>query len=177
MSFDPEEAGYLRELEGELRRVEEWPLDSPLAFVIHLAPRTRGKLGEHFVSKIAAKQGVSSTPSGSADFDRLIHRRAGETKAEVKFSTEDPPRFQQVRDPRRQGAMKYAALICISGRPEGLVYWVMEAEDVAALIDSGAIIIQHQDSHTHWFYPSRTADDAYSSFRRDFQQLKAWLES
>ena len=175
MPFDTEEAAYFRELESELRRVEEWPVDSPLGFVIHLAPRTRGKLGEHLVGKISAKLGIATTPSGSPDFDRLIMRPSGATKAEVKFSTEDPPRFQQVRDPRRQGVMKYDALVCVSGRPEGLTYWVMEAADVANLIDSGAIYIQHQDSNTHWFYPSRTLEDAYAAYRRDFQQLKQWL--
>jgi hypothetical protein len=174
--FDPEEANYLRELEMELRRVEEWPVDSPLGFVIHLAPRTRGKLGEHLVGKIAAKLGVPSTPSGSPDFDRLISRKSGTTRVEVKFSTEDPPRFQQVRDPRRQGTMKYDVLLCVSGRPEGLTYWILDARDVGTLIDSGAIIIQHQDSNTHWFYPSRTAQDAYAAFRMNFQQLKKWLE-
>ncbi|MHB1534855.1 MAG: hypothetical protein ACYC1D_09655 [Acidimicrobiales bacterium] len=175
--FDPEEAAYLGELELELRRVEEWPVDSPLGFVIHLAPRTRGKLGEHLVAKIATKLGVVNTPSASADFDLAITRRSGLTKAEVKFSTEDPPRFQQVRDPRRQGAMKYDALVCLSGRPEGLLYWVLEAHAVASLIDSGAIYIQHQDSNTHWFYPSRLAQDGFAAYRRDFRQLKHWLTS
>lgn len=152
-------------------------MDSPLGFVIHLAPRTRGKLGEHLVAKIATKLGVVNSPSGSADYDLSITRPSGLTKVEVKFSTEDPPRFQQVRDPRRQGAMKYDAVVCLSGRPEGLVYWVIDAPNVAALIDSGAITIQHQDSNTHWFYPSRTAVDLFSGYRRDFRQLKEWLTS
>lgn len=175
--FEPEEAAYLGELEVELRRVEEWPVDSPLGFVIHLAPRTRGKLGEHLVAKIATKLGVVNAPSGSADYDLAITRPSGLTKVEVKFSTEDPPRFQQVRDPWRQGAMKYDAVVCLSGRPEGLVYWVIDAPHVAALIDSGAITIQHQDSNTYWFYPSRTAVDPFSGYRRDFGQLKEWLRS
>ncbi len=177
MSFDPEEAVYLGELELELRRVEEWPVDSPLGFVIHLAPRTRGKLGEHLVAKIATKLGLTNAPSGSSDFDLTVVRHSGATKVEVKFSTEEPPRSQQVRDPRRQGVMKYDALLCLSGRPDGLVYWVVEAGDVAALVDSGAITIQHEDSNTHWFYPSRTSQDAYSVFRRDFRQLKEWITS
>ena len=178
MPFDPEEAAYLGELEVELRRVEEWPVDSPLGFVIHLAPHTRGKLGEHLVAKIATKLGVVNSPSGSADYDLAVTRPSGPTKVEVKFSTEDPPRFQQVRDPRRQEVMKYDAVVCLSGRPEGLVYWVIDAPNVASLIDSGAITIQHQDSNTHWFYPSRNAAaDPFSGYRRDFRQLKDWLAS
>lgn len=177
MPFDREEAEYLRELERELRRVEEWPVDSPLGFVIHLAPRTKGKLGEHLVGKIATRLGVRCESSGSADFDRVIRRQSEATRVEVKFSTEDPPRFQQVRDPRRHGAMKYDAAVCVSGRPDGLVYWVIGAEDVAALIDSGAISIQHQDSRTHWFYPSRTTEDALTRFRCNFRELTVWLKS
>jgi hypothetical protein len=177
MSFDPEEAAYLHELEQELRQVEEWPLDSPLGFVIHLASRTRGKLGERLVSKIATKLGINSSSSRSPDFDLLILRQSGGAKVEVKFSTEDRPRFQQVRDPRRQGEMKYDALLCVSGRPDGLVYWVIDASDVAALIDSGLITIQHQDSNTHWFHPSRANQDVYSAFRKDFSELKRWFES
>lgn len=175
MPFDPEEASYLGELEQELRQVEAWPTDSPLGFVIHLAPRTRGKLGEHFLSKVAAKVGVRCIPSGSADFDWVVCRPSGDSKVEVKFSTEDPPRFQQVRDPRREGVMKYDALICISGRPDALIYWMLSAQDVADLLDSGSIKIQHQDSHTHWFYPSRLANDVFAPHRRDFAQLKKWL--
>ncbi len=177
MPFDPDEAAYLRELERDLRRVEDWPLDSPLAFVIHLAPRTRGSLGERLISKIADKVGVVCRPSGSADFDTVVRRPSGDTKIEVKFSTEDPPRFQQVRDPRREGRMKYDALVCLSGRPEDLVYWILRAVDVAALIDAGDIKVQHQDSNTHWFLPSRTAADRYARFRKSFQQLKDWMTS
>lgn len=177
MPFDPDEASYLGELEQELRQVEAWPIDSPLAFVIHLAPRTRGKLGEHLISKVAGKLGIRLLTSGSPDFDWTICRQSGDTNVEVKFSTEDPPRFQQVRDPRRAGVMKYDFLICISGRPDGLVYWVMAAEDVAALLDSGSIKIQHQDSHTHWFYPGRVATDVFAAYRCDFVDLKDWLKS
>ncbi len=85
-------------------------MDSPLGFVMHLAPRTRGKLGEHLVAKIASELGVVNAPSRSPDYDVAITRPSGLTKVEVKFSTEDPPRFQQVRDPRRQGTMVLAGL-------------------------------------------------------------------
>lgn len=152
-------------------------MGSPLAFVIHLAPRTRGKLGEHLVAKVAANLGVRTAPSGSADFDLQVLRRSGPTRVEVKFSTEERPRFQQVRDPRRDGASKYDTLLCASGRPEDLVYWVIESDEVAALIDSGAITVQHQDSRTHWFYPLRSGTDAFSPYRCDFHRLKEWLRS
>ena len=74
------------------------------------------------MAKIASELGVVNAPSRSPDYDVAITRPSGLTKVEVKFSTEDPPRFQQVRDPRRQGTMKYDAVVCLSGRPDGLVY-------------------------------------------------------
>ena len=73
--------------------------------------------------------------------------------------------------------MQDDALLFLSGRPDGLVYQVVEAGDVAALIGSGAITVQHQDSNTHCFYPSRTSQDVYSVLRRDFRQLQEWITS
>lgn len=175
MPFQPGEVEILRELERDLRRAEEWPLDSPLAFVIHLAPRTRGKLGELLISHTATSLGLTCGASRSADFDLRISRPSGDVRVEVKFSTEDPTRFQQVRNPRRGGEFKYDALICVSGRPEGLVYWVLDASDVESYIEEGLIRVQHQDSQTNWFFPSRTGDDSFVAHRRDFEGVKAWI--
>ncbi|MFN8186921.1 MAG: hypothetical protein U0R69_07575 [Gaiellales bacterium] len=179
MPYDPEEARYLQSLEQKLRRVEEWPLDSPLAFVIHLASRTKGKLGELFLDEIATGLAIETQPSGSADFDRTIVGPDGRRiRVETKFSTEDPPRFQQVRDPRlAEGRLKYDQLVCLSGRPEGMVYWVFSAEELGALMDEEAIRIQHAMSETKWFFPSRTAIDAFTPYRRDYAGFKAWLAS
>lgn len=165
----------LRKLESELRRVEEWPSDSPLAFVVHLAPRTRGTLGEKLVSAVAAMAGVKTTPSGSAEFDRYVSRRAGDDRVEVKFSTEDPPRFQQIRDPRRDGFHKYDYLLCVSGRPDSILYWIISAADVARMVDEGIIYQQHQDSTTNWCFPSRTEADDLASYRGDASMLVRWL--
>lgn len=179
MPFDPEEARYLQSLEQKLRRVEEWPLDSPLAFVIHLASRTKGMLGELFLDEIATGLAVETQPGGSPDFDRIIVRPDGQRiRVETKFSTEDPPRFQQVRDPRlSEGRHKYDQLVCLSGRPDGMVYWVFSAEELGALMDDGAVRIQHAMSDTKWFFPSRTANDPFSPYRRDYPGFKTWLAS
>jgi hypothetical protein len=40
--FSPGEVNALNELRGTLRQVAEWPPESPLSFVLMLAPRTRG---------------------------------------------------------------------------------------------------------------------------------------
>lgn len=178
MPFDANEIRVLGELENQLRRVEVWPVDSPLGFVIHLAPRTRGKLGEMLLDGLASVAGRTTAPGGTADFDRkIIAEGGGAIRVESKFSTEDPPRFQQVRDPRLlDGTFKYDFLFCISGRPEGLVYWVMSAADVATAMDAGQMIVQHAMSDTKWFFPSRTAqDDYFAPFRCDFDAVADWL--
>jgi len=147
--------------------------------VIHLAPRTRGRLGELLVDRIASGRGLSSAPSGTPDFDRLLRCGGDRTaRLEVKFSTEAPPRFQQVRDPRRDGSHpKYDHLVCISGRPEGLVYWAIPALDVAQLMDDGLMGVQHAMSDTKWFFPARTETDAFVDFRMDYARFSDWLSS
>jgi hypothetical protein len=179
MPFHPEEARYLHDLEQRLRRVEEWPLDSPLAFVIHLASRTKGRLGELFLEEIANGTGLRTRASGSADFDRFIVCADGATlRVETKFSTEDPPRFQQVRDPRLgDERLKYDYLACLSGRPQGMVYWVFDARELGALMDAGAIKVQHAMSDTKWFFPKRIDADEFSDYRLDYAGFKDWLES
>jgi hypothetical protein len=87
----------------------------------------------------------------------------------VKFSTEDPPRFQPVRDPRAAGGSRYDYLVCISGRPHGLVYWVIPAAALGTLMDEGHVTVQHAMSDTKWFLPSRVATDAFSGFRYAYE--------
>ncbi len=95
---------------------------------------------------------------------------------EVKFSTEDPPRFQQVRDPRLEdGTLKYDFLLGISARPEGLVYWRFRAEEVGRLMDAGSIIVQHAMGDTKWFRPSRTVADVFAECRLPFADLLSAL--
>lgn len=159
--FSDGEVEALGELRSSLKQVAEWPPDSPLSFVLMLAPRTRGKLGELLLARIAKDAGMAIGKAESVAYDVRI----GPVRCEVKFSTEDPPRFQQVRDPREDGATKYDYLVCISGRPHGLVYWLIPAEALGGLMDDGHITIQHAMSDTKWFLPSRTASDAFSSFR------------
>jgi hypothetical protein len=173
--FSPAEIKALSELRKTLRQVAEWPPESPLSFVLMLAPRTRGKLGEMLLRHIAHDAGLRTTRAESVAYDVGI----GQVRCEVKFSTEDPPRFQQVRDPRwEDGSTKYDYLVCISGRPHGLVYWLIPAAALGALMDEGHIIVQHAMSNTKWFLPSRTESDAYASFRyvyEDFVRALAGL--
>ena len=160
--FAQAEVVALQGLRGTLRQVAEWPPESPLSFVLMLAPRTRGKLGEMLLDYFATQCGLQTSAAESVAYDR----RVGAARCEVKFSTEDPPRFQQVRDPRKaDGSSGYDYLVCISGRPHGLVYWLIPSATLGTLMDGGQITVQHAMSDTKWFLPSRTASDAFSPFR------------
>lgn len=162
LDFSAAEIKALAELRATLRQVAEWPPESPLSFVLMLAPRTRGKLGEMLLAQIAEDVGLSTAKAESVAYDL----RVADARCEVKFSTEDPPRFQQVRDPRREdGSGSYDYLVCLSGRPHGLVYWLIPMQALGSLMDEGHITVQHAMSDTKWFLPSRTATDAFSSFR------------
>ncbi|MBA2614556.1 MAG: hypothetical protein H0U90_02055 [Actinobacteria bacterium] len=150
-----------------------------MAFVIHLASRTKGRLGELFLDEIADGIGLRTRASGSADFDRFVVCPDGTTlRIETKFSTEDPPRFQQVRSPILGGGkLKYDYLVCLSGRPEGMAYWVFEAGELGGLMDSNAIKVQHAMSDTRWFFPQRISEDGFGAYRMDYAGFKDWLRS
>ena len=166
--FSYGERQALAEIEALLRRIADWPPDSPLAFVLGLASRTKGKFGEMLLDRFASHAGQQTQASGSVDFDRTV---AGK-RFEVKFSTEDPPRFQQVRDPRQpDGSLKYEYLLCISGRPHGLVYWLFPASVVGELMDDQLISVQHAMSDTKWFFPSRLESDAFAAYRYLYEEL------
>ncbi len=165
--FSEGEVRALGDLKSSLKQVAEWPPDSPLSFVLMLAPRTRGKLGEMLLTQIARDTALMAGKAESVAYDVRI----GDVRREVKFSTEDPPRFQQVRDPREQNTTKYDYLVCISGRPHGLVYWLIPAGALGGLMDDGHVTVQHAMSDTKWFLPSRTGSDAFSSFRHVYEEF------
>ncbi len=96
MDFAAGEREALIELRQTLKQIAEWPPESPVSFVLMLAPRTRGKLGEMLLARFAAQAGLVVSKAESVAYDGGV----GTARCEVKFSTEDPPRFQQVRDPR-----------------------------------------------------------------------------
>jgi hypothetical protein len=174
IEFAAGEREALTELQGSLRQIAEWPPDSPLSFVLMLAPRTRGKLGEMLLARFAAHAGLKTSKAGSVAYDLGV----GSACCEVKFSTEDPPRFQQVRDPRQpDGTLKYDYIVCISARPHGLVYWMIPGAALGQLMDDGHVTVQHAMSDTKWFLPSRTESDAFSGFRYGYEGLLEALKS
>jgi hypothetical protein len=72
IEFAPDEVAALDELRSTLKQVAEWPPESPLSFVLMLAPRTRGKLGEMLVDSIAQRAGLSTGKASPAADDRQI---------------------------------------------------------------------------------------------------------
>ena len=169
--FSSGEVEALTELKATLRQVAEWPPESPLSFVLSLAPRTRGKLGEMLVRTVAEQEGVETGKAESVAYDLRVRA----ARCEVKFSTEDPPRFQQVRDPRSAAGNRYDYLICVSGRPHGLIYWIIPADALGDLMDDGYITVQHAMSDTKWFLPSRIESDTFASFRLAYEEFRSSL--
>jgi hypothetical protein len=168
MDFAAGEREALIELRQTLKQIAEWPPESPVSFVLMLAPRTRGKLGEMLLARFAAQAGLVVSKAESVAYDVGV----GTARCEVKFSTEDPPRFQQVRDPRLpDGSLKYDYIVCLSARPHGMVYWLVPAPALGQLMDDGHVTVQHAMSDTKWFLPSRTATDVYSGFRYAYEEL------
>jgi hypothetical protein len=163
--FSEGETRALTNLRGTLKQVAEWPPDSPLSFVLMLAPRTRGKLGEMLLSQLAQEAGLPVGKAESVAYDV----RVGGSRCEVKLSTEDPPRFQQVRDPRDASTTRYDHLVCISGRPHGFVYWLIPAQELGGLMDDGHVTVQHAMSDTKWFLPSRDESDVFAAYRFDYE--------
>ncbi len=168
MEFAAGEREALLELRRTLKQIAEWPPESPVSFVLMLAPRTRGKLGEMLLARYAAQAGLSVSKADSVAYDVGV----GNARCEVKFSTEDPPRFQQVRDPRLpDGGLKYDYIVCLSARPHSMVYWMIPAAAPGQMMDDGHVTVQHAMSDTKWFLPSRTATDVYSGFRYTYEEL------
>ena len=94
--------------------------------------------------------------------------QVGSAACEIKFSTEDPPRFQQVRLP----SDGYDYLVGIGAHPHDLVYWVIPAEDLQKLIDEGWISYQHAETSL-WFFPQTIDSDSFAPYRMTAEEVVA----
>lgn len=158
MAFDPLEDEVISGFDASREVGAEWE-GSPLKELVAAAPSTKGRFAREIIARLAAAAGMSFSSVAGAAGSR---RRVGTIVCEIKLSTEDPPRFQQVRPPHDA----YDCLIGIGAHPHDLVYWVIPAEDVQTLIDRGAIGYQHADTSL-WFFPHTVDDDEYSAYRTD----------
>lgn len=95
--FSPGEASALAELRASLKQVAEWPPDSPLSFVLMLAPRTRGKLGELLLARIATDAGLATARPESVAYDVRI----GDARCEVKSRPRTHRAFSKYATPAR----------------------------------------------------------------------------
>jgi hypothetical protein len=70
--FSLGEVRALETLRATLRQVAEWPPESPLSFVLSLAPRTRGKLGEMLLKRLAEETGLPTGKAESVAYDLQV---------------------------------------------------------------------------------------------------------
>ena len=157
MAFEKVEREAILDFEAQVNAARpEWA-DSDLAFLVNTAPATKGRFARNLVQALAE----CADAEVSAVRGRIGNRRqVGNVVVEMKLSTEDPPRFQQVRPPEGE----YDHLIGVCVRPYAITYWLIPGADVARLIDEDEISFQHA-ARSRWFFPSLTADDAFSLYR------------
>lgn len=136
---------------------------SELRDLLLTAPTTKASFARKLIERLAkaAGVGVQSVPGRVGS-----RRRIGRCVCEMKFSTEDPARFQQVRPP----SDGYEYLIGIGAHPKDFVYWLLPHADVQGLIDDGDIYYQHADTSL-WFRPETVEIDRFSSYRMDAGEL------
>ena len=156
MTFHPLEQEIINGFDASRPLGSEWEA-SPLKALVVAAPATKGRFAREIVQRLAAAAGVSFDHIAGHTGSRV---RVGSAACEIKFSTEDPPRFQQVRPP----SDGYDYLIGIGAHPQDLVYWVIPAADVERLIDEEWIGYQHAETSL-WFFPETEAPDAFATYR------------
>jgi hypothetical protein len=144
----------------------EWD-DSALRDLLPAAPSTKASFARHLVDRLAAAAEVEfKSVSGRSGGRRQIVNSV----CEIKFSTEDPPRFQQVRLPDDG----YDYLLGIGAHPKDFVYWLIPARDLQELIDEGELSYQHAETSL-WCFPETVADDSFAAFRMREKALIAAL--
>ncbi len=156
MTFHPLELDNIADYSNARELGPEWT-KSPLHELILAASSTKSAFARHVVASLATEAGVrfAGVPGRSGG-----RRRVGRMVCEIKFSTELPARFQQVRPPEEG----YDYLLGIGAHPDALVYWLIPAADVKDLIARKEISEQHA-STSLWFFPNAMQPDAFSPFR------------
>lgn len=162
MTFHPLEIDTIDDYSGARELGPEWT-GSPLHELVLAASSTKSAFARHVIASLATQAGVDFAGVPGRTGGR---RKVGRMVVEIKFSTELPARFQQVRPPNDG----YDYLVGIGAHPDALVYWLIPAADVEALIEQGEISAQHA-STSLWFFPDATQPDAFSPFRMNAEGL------
>jgi hypothetical protein len=168
MTFHPLEIEIIDDFSGARDLGPEWA-ESRLHELILAASGTKSAFARNVVASLAAAAGVDFAGVPGRTGGR---RRVGRMVCEIKFSSELPARFQQVRPPDDG----YEYLLGVGAHPDSLVYWLIPAGDVEALIERGEISYQHATTSL-WFFPHATQSDAFSPFRMDAPGLIDALRS
>jgi hypothetical protein len=168
MAFHPLEIETIDDFSGARELGSEWT-GSPLYELVLAASSTKSAFARNVVASLATEAGVDFAGVPGRTGGR---RKAGKMVCEIKFSTELPARFQQVRPPDDG----YDYLLGIGAHPDSLVYWLIPAADVEALIEQKEISVQHA-STSLWFFPHATQPDAFSPFRMNAEGLIDALRS
>src|SRR5438128_2472163 len=119
MTFDPAELEAIQEFDASPRELGEWRR-SPLRPVVEAPPTSKGRFVRALIRRLGQEAGLPITRVPGRRGSRF---RIGGAACELKFSTEDPPRFQQVRPPDDG----YDYLLAVAARPDRLVYWLIPA--------------------------------------------------
>lgn len=95
MTFHPLEDEIINGFDASRPISSEWE-DSPLKELLVAAPATNGRFAREIIERLAAAADVTFGQVPGHSGSRV---RVGSAACEIKFSTEDAPRFQQVRLP------------------------------------------------------------------------------
>ena len=168
MTFHSLETETIEDFHASRELGPEW-IDSKIRDLVPTAPSTKASFARKLIARLAEAAGVEFRSVQGRVGSR---RRIGRQVCEIKFSTEDPARFQQVRPP----SDSYDYLIGIGAHPQDFVYWVIPAADVQSLIEQDQITYQHAETSL-WFFPEATGIDAFSPYRLDAQGVTEKLSS
>jgi hypothetical protein len=164
VTFHPLEDEIISGFDSSRPISSEWE-NSPLKDLVVAAPATKGRFAREIIEQLAAAADVTFGHVRGHTGSRV---RVGSAACEIKFSTEDPARFQQVRLP----SDGYDYLIGIGAHPRDLVYWLIPADDVQKLIDEEWISYQHAETSL-WFFPDTTDADAFAPYRMRAEEVIA----
>ena len=104
-------------------------------------------------------------------------------RVELKASSQEPPNFQQIRDPKmtNKSALtnEYDVLLCISVANTGLRWWIIPADDIPQLINDGFITLQHggqkTDSGVYWVQMDKRRTPRMVKYESTSEELRMKL--
>lgn len=176
------ERGHIQpdEYEAALRADERMSLFS---FLQPVSGKTLGETIAPQITEFWLKDGSDTFSKMKAtdlyDIDWVPHE-GGHVRIELKASTEEQPRFQQIRHPRMTNpsapGYEYDALACLHVSNAGLEWWVVPAANVLRGIEGGEITPQHGGrkvaSGTYWMLMNDEYRARFAAFKATSERLR-----